>query len=100
VTALGSLDAAVGVSFLGWVIRIAIGLVSIIAIYVLLAGTLAKFKIAPPEEIDPEDIVAVDIRFRCIVCGAEVTMTAAQDADEVDAPRHCREDMVRLGPRT
>jgi hypothetical protein len=101
---LGPVDALVatpvlGVSLLGWVIRIAIGLVAIVAIYVVLAGLLAKFKIAPPEEIDPDDVVAVDVRFRCIVCGAEVTMTAAQDADEIEAPRHCREDMVRVGPR-
>jgi hypothetical protein len=104
VNPLGPLDAllagpALAVSLLGWVIRIAIGLVAIVAIYVLLAGMLAKFKIAPPEEIDPEDVVAVDVRFRCIVCGAEVTMTAAQDAEEIEAPRHCREDMVRVGPR-
>jgi hypothetical protein len=104
VNALGPIGAllaapALGVSLLGWVIRIAIGLVAIVAIYVVLAGILAKFKIAPPEEIDPEDVVPVDVRFRCIVCGAEVTMTAAQDADEIEAPRHCREDMVRVGPR-
>jgi hypothetical protein len=89
----------VGVSFLGWVIRIAIGAVAIVVIYVALAGMLTKFKIAPPEEIDPEDVVEVDVRFRCIVCGAEVTMTAAQDADDIEAPRHCREDMVRVGPQ-
>jgi hypothetical protein len=99
VTATGFPVAVVAVSALGWIIRIAIGLVAIVAIYVVLAGIIAKFKIAPPEEIDPEDVVPVDIRFRCIVCGAEVTMTAAQDADEIDAPRHCREDMVRMGPQ-
>jgi hypothetical protein len=104
VNPLGPVDALLaaaplGVSLLGWVIRIAIGLVAVVAIYVVLAGILAKFKIAPPEEIDPEDVVPVDVRFRCIVCGAEVTMTAAQDADEIEAPRHCREDMVRVGPR-
>ena len=32
--------------------------------------------------------------FRCSVCGAEVVMTAAQSGTEIDAPRHCREDMV------
>ena len=98
-TAIGFPDAVVAVSVLGWIIRIAIGLVAVVAIYVLLAGMISKFKIAPPEEIDPDDVVPVDIRFRCIVCGAEVTMTAAQDADEIDAPRHCREDMVRMGPQ-
>jgi len=25
-------------------------------------------------------------------------MTAAQSDDEIAAPRHCREDMVRVGP--
>ena len=99
-TAIGFPDAVVAVSVLGWIIRIAIGLVAVVAIYVLLAGMISKFKIAPPEEIDPDDVVPVDIRFRCIVCGAEVTMTAAQDADEIDAPRHCREDMVRMGPQS
>jgi hypothetical protein len=81
-----------GVSALGWIIRVAVALVAIVAIYVVLAGMIAKFKVAPPEEID--------VKFRCIVCGAEVTMTAAQDAEEIDAPRHCREDMVRLGPQS
>ena len=98
-TAIGSPDAVVAVSVLGWILRIAVGLVAVVAIYVVLAGMISKFKIAPPEEINPEDVVPVDIRFRCIVCGAEVTMTAAQDADEIDAPRHCREDMVRMGPQ-
>jgi hypothetical protein len=88
-----------GVSVLGWIIRVAVALVAIVAIYVVLAGMIAKFKVAPPEEIDPDSVVAVDVKFRCIVCGAEVTMTAAQDAEEIDAPRHCREDMVRLGPK-
>jgi hypothetical protein len=60
---------------------------------------LRKFHVAPPAEPDPEDIKPVDLRFRCIVCGAEVTMTAAQDGEEIVAPRHCREDMARLGPR-
>jgi hypothetical protein len=65
-----------------------------VVIYLTGALVLKKFKIAPDEEIDPEDTVPVDLRFRCIVCGAEVTMTAAQAGEEIDAPRHCREDMV------
>ena len=81
-------------SVLGWILRIAVGLVGIVVIYVIGAGILAKFKIPPPAEPDPESVVAVDFRFRCIVCGAEVTMTAANSEAEVEAPRHCREDMV------
>ena len=88
----------VAISWLGWLIRIVVGVVAIVAIYVIGAGILAKFKLAPPSEPDPEQVVAVDVRFRCGVCGAEVTMTAAQSGDEVEAPRHCREDMIRVGP--
>ncbi len=87
------------ISVFGWIIRVVIGLIAMVVIYVVGASVLSKFKVAPDEETDPEDVVAVNERFRCIVCGAEVLMTAAQDGEPPDAPRHCREDMVRVGPR-
>jgi hypothetical protein len=77
----------------GTVVRILLGGVVAITIYVIGASMLRKFHVAPPEEPDPADIKAIDLRFRCTVCGAEVTMTAAQDEDP-EPPRHCREDMV------
>ncbi|MEX2254594.1 MAG: hypothetical protein WEC34_04070 [Acidimicrobiia bacterium] len=68
---------------------------AILLIYLMGASILKKFKVAPDQEPDPEAVVPVNIRYRCIVCGAEVTMTAAQDSgEEPDAPRHCREDMI------
>jgi hypothetical protein len=88
----------VAVSALGWAIRVAVALPAALLIYVVISGMLRKFTIPPDPEPDPDDVVAVDARFRCTVCGAEVTMTAAQGGDEPEAPRHCREDMVRLGP--
>jgi hypothetical protein len=87
----------VAVSTLGWILRGSIALVGAVVIYVVGAGVLAKFKITPPAEPDPDQIVPVDLHFRCIVCGAEVTMTAAQQDEEIVAPRHCREDMVPAG---
>jgi hypothetical protein len=39
-------------------------------------------------------VVPVDLEFRCVVCGAEVVMTAAQADVDIEPPRHCREDMV------
>ena len=72
----------------------AITVVAIVAIYVVGAAVLAKFKIAPPAEPDPDDVVPVALHFRCVVCGAEVVMTATQADQEVEPPRHCREDMV------
>jgi hypothetical protein len=74
------------------ILRIVLGIVVALFLYVIGASMLRKFHVAPPPEPDPDDIKPVDLRFRCIVCGAEVTMTAAQDDPE--APRHCREDMV------
>jgi hypothetical protein len=88
-----------GVSALGWVLRGLVGVVAAVVIYVVIAGVLAKFKIAPDSEPDPEAVVPVNARFRCIVCGAEVVMTAAQSGDELEPPRHCREDMVPVGPQ-
>ncbi len=79
----------------GLVLRIVVGLVVAVFVYVIGASMLRKFHLAPPAEPDPDDIKPVDLRFRCIVCGAEVTMTAAQEDPE--APRHCREDMVLVG---
>jgi hypothetical protein len=82
------------VSWLGWLVRGAITVAAILLIYVIGAAVLAKFKIAPPSEPDPDDVVAVDQRYRCSVCGAEVVMTAANAEHDVEAPRHCREDMI------
>jgi hypothetical protein len=80
---------------LGVVLRILIGVAIAVVIYVIGAGMLRKFHVAAPAEPDPDDIKPVDLHYRCIVCGAEVTMTAAQEDPE--APRHCREDMVLVG---
>jgi hypothetical protein len=76
-------------------LRVVLALAAAVVIYVIGAGILKKFKIAPPPEPDPADLRPVDARFRCSVCGAEVTMTVSA-SDEPEAPRHCREDMVRL----
>ncbi|MFZ4515340.1 MAG: hypothetical protein ACOYN3_03435 [Acidimicrobiia bacterium] len=72
-----------------------IGLILGVLLYLVLARTIAKFKIAPPAEPNPEDVRPVNYHYRCTVCGAEVTMTMASQ-DEPEAPRHCREDMVLL----
>ncbi len=47
----------------------------------------------PPPEPDPEDLVEVEVAYRCSVCGMRLTITQAQGED-VKAPRHCREEMV------
>jgi hypothetical protein len=75
------------------VLRVLLAVAVALTIYLVGAAILRKFKIAPPEEPDPADLRPVDAQFRCTVCGAEVTMTVSA-SDELDPPRHCREDMV------
>ncbi len=42
----------------------------------------------PPEG----ELRKINVRYRCSLCGAEVRMTMAAEA-EPDPPRHCMEDM-------
>jgi hypothetical protein len=72
-----------------------VAVVAALTIYLVGAGIIRKFRIAPPEEPDPADLRPVDARFRCTICGAEVTMTVSA-SDDPEPPRHCREDMVRI----
>ena len=75
-------------------VRVLIAVVAVLVLY-LIAVKIIRVMLAPPPPDEP-DLAAmkpVDYRYRCMVCGAEVTMTAAPD-EEVEAPRHCREDMV------
>jgi hypothetical protein len=78
---------------MGLALRIVIALAVGLMIYLAGASMLRKFWVAPPAEPDPADVKPVNLHYRCTICGAEVTMTAAQ-GDEPEAPRHCREDMV------
>jgi len=76
----------------GTIVRVMIGVVVAGALLWLGIATLRKFTVAPPAEPDPDDVQPVNLHYRCMVCGTEVTMTAAQ-GDAPEAPRHCREDM-------
>ncbi|MBX7160539.1 MAG: hypothetical protein K1X95_09640 [Acidimicrobiia bacterium] len=42
-----------------------------------------------------EDVEQYDVRYRCIVCGAEVRLTrlASDGDDDFEPPKHCREEM-------
>jgi hypothetical protein len=79
-------------------VRILIALAVAVLLY-LLAVRLVRgmMRPGPPDEPDPSTLRPVDFRYRCGVCGAEVTMTAAPGDEEPDAPRHCKEDMTLVG---
>jgi len=50
-----------------------------------------------PEPPPAGELRKVKIGYRCSVCGAEVRMTVAPDADP-EPPRHCLEDMDLVAP--
>ncbi len=80
-------------------VRVLIALAAALVLY-LLAVKLVRgmMRPGPPDEPDLENLRPVDYEYRCAVCGAEVTMTAAPGDDEApDPPRHCREDMTLVG---
>jgi hypothetical protein len=79
----------------GTILRVVIGLVGALSIYVVGASLLRKFKVPPEPEPDPAQLRPVDVEFRCTICGTTVVMTTAA-GDEPEPPRHCREDMVRV----
>ena len=69
-------------------IAIAIG-VSIMAVSLWAIRLLAM---PQPPEPDPEEVLEVDVPYRCTVCGLRLTVTHAQDTEMI-APKHCREEM-------
>ena len=79
--------APCGMTFLNVLIALAIGAAIWTASMMVLRAV-----VNPPPELDPHDVVDTLRRFRCSLCGAEVTMTVANPA-EPKAPRHCREEM-------
>lgn len=50
-----------------------------------------------PEPPPPGELRKVKLVYRCSVCGTEVRMTSAVDANP-DPPRHCMDDMDLLTP--
>ncbi len=86
---------------MGDAIRILIAL-AVALVFYLIAVKIVRVMMAPPppDEPDVSLLKPVDYRYRCMVCGTEVTMTASPEADAPDAPRHCREDMTPVAAVT
>ena len=80
-------------------VRVLIALVAAVVLYLMAVRLIrSMMRPGPPDEPDLSTLRPVDYRYRCGVCGAEVTMTAAPgDEDAPDPPRHCREDMTLVG---
>jgi hypothetical protein len=74
-------------------LKVLIAITAFFCIY--LSGTfiVRSFMHPPPAEPEIGRLRKVNYRYRCTVCGTEVTMTAAPEDEIPASPRHCREDM-------
>jgi hypothetical protein len=81
-------------------VKIVIALAVVVVLYLIGAGFVRGFAqgIAPHGEEDIAPLTDVDLRYRCIVCGAEVVMYAAPNGELPMPPRHCAERMALITP--
>ncbi len=75
-------------------------IVAVVAGFLIIRIGLAMLRglaLPVPEPPPAGELRKVKIAYRCSLCGAEVRMTVAPDADP-QPPRHCLEDMDLVAP--
>lgn len=77
---------------LAGVIWIAGGLVLFVFLWRVGTGLLRSMTTPLPPPPPEGELRKLNVRYRCSVCGAEVKMTMAAEADP-EPPRHCMEEM-------
>jgi hypothetical protein len=73
-----------------WTILVAVAMG--IAIYAVAKWMINLLATPPPPEPNPDDLVEVERKYHCTVCGLRLTVTHTMD-EEGKAPRHCMEEM-------
>jgi hypothetical protein len=74
-------------------LKVLIAITAFFCIYLTGTFIVRSFMFPPPAEPEIGRLRKVNYRYRCTVCGTEVTMTAAPEDEIPASPRHCREDM-------
>ncbi len=81
----------------GVIVSLAIALVFFVLVMRIGVGALSRLGTPTPPPPPPGELRKVKLTYWCSLCGSELRMTLATDA-EPEAPRHCMEDMVLLTP--
>ena len=81
----------------GSVIWFGLGLLLMVVLWKIGMAMLQALSAPPVPEPDPGELRKVNVRYRCDVCGVELTLTLAPD-DDPPAPTHCLEEMVLVAP--
>jgi DNA-directed RNA polymerase subunit RPC12/RpoP len=76
------------------VVKVLVAIGAFFCIYLTGTFVVRSFAMGPPQEPEIGRLRKVNYRYRCTICGTEVTMTAAPEEEIPHAPRHCREDMT------
>lgn len=77
---------------LAGIIWIAGGILLFLFLWRVGTGLLRSMTTPLPPPPPEGELRKINVRYRCSLCGAEVRMTMAAEA-EPDPPRHCMEDM-------
>ena len=77
---------------LAGIIWIAGGILLVLFLWRVGMGLLRSMTTPLPPPPPEGELRKINVRYRCSLCGAEVRMTMAAEA-EPDPPRHCMEDM-------
>jgi hypothetical protein len=81
------------------VLKVLIAVAAAVMIYVMAARWIANFSRSdPPPDPSDAELEDVDLRYQCVVCGAQLVLYAAPEGEIPEAPRHCREPMVLVTP--
>ncbi len=82
-----------------FVVKVVLAGIVVLVLYLVGAGFVRSFAEGQPDPADDDVALSdVDLRYRCIVCGAEVVMYAAPDGELPMPPRHCAERMALISP--
>lgn len=78
------------------VLKLAVGVVGFLVI-IRIGLFFIRALATPMPTLEPGELRRVNLKYQCVVCGAEVRMTKAGE-DLPPPPRHCLEDMQLVSP--
>src|SRR4051794_35133526 len=76
------------------VLKVLVAIVAFFCIYLTGTSIVRFFSQGPPPEPEIGRLRKGNYRYRCTICGTEVTMTPAPDDEAPTPPRHCGEDIT------
>ncbi len=81
----------------GSVVWFVAGLVLMVVLWRTGMTMLHALSAPPVEPPEPGEMRKVNVKYRCDVCGVELKLTMAPDADP-PPPKHCLEEMLVVAP--